>query len=148
MEQYELGSIKLLERIMKRKLISDDIDIAFKRQIYNGLLMIEKIEILNGVIDLLKIELTEKEREVFLKKLPRQIPPFDIETELALKIENQDRKLVSNDLRDMSAYVSAISYADYLIGEKMFMNMGRQAGLNKKYKCKLETSISKLKDIL
>lgn len=61
------------------------------------------------------------------------IPVLDVEQKLILRLEQQDKPVVNNDLHDMQAMTVAIPYADVVIGEKNFINLAKQAGLHKKY---------------
>ncbi|MCB2084101.1 MAG: hypothetical protein KDD90_08630 [Sphingomonadaceae bacterium] len=82
------------------------------------------------------------------KQIMRDVPAYDVEIALASAIENLQRPITPNDIRDMQSYVSAIPYSDVLVGEKLFINLAVQAGLGKRYGSHLHTSIYSLEQYL
>jgi hypothetical protein len=82
--------------------------------------------------------------EVRILELISQIPAFDIERSLVMKLENEETVMDENDLRDCAAFGSVVKYADIVVAENAFIGRARQANLDKKYKTKLLTKITEL----
>jgi hypothetical protein len=48
----------------------------------------------------------------------------------------------------MMSFCTAIPYADLVIGEKQFVNLAKQAGLDRKFDVRLDTEINALAELL
>jgi hypothetical protein len=86
---------------------------------------------------------SDLERNLVLR-MSEEVPVLRIEREVAVRLEDQSRLLVENDLRDMSAIAAVLPLADIFIAEKPFVNLARQAGLGQRYKTTILTSVSEL----
>jgi hypothetical protein len=75
------------------------------------------------------------------RRLVNEMPIYNAERELVLRLEAQSRPINENDFRDVHAYCAAIPYADEVIGENQLINLARQAGLGQRYSTRLETDI-------
>ena len=78
------------------------------------------------------------------KSLVDDIPAMNVERELVVRLEDQDRSINENDLRDMYSFTTALPLADILVAEKPFVNLARQARLGDKYNTALLTSVTDL----
>ncbi|HET9639599.1 MAG TPA: hypothetical protein VFP12_10360 [Allosphingosinicella sp.] len=83
-----------------------------------------------------------------MRKLTAEVPVLHIERELAVRIEDQTRRISENDLRDMSAFTTILPFADIVVAEKPFVNLARQAKLGEQYGTKLFTSIFDLSPLV
>ena len=144
--RFSLGSKELAARVENRRTHSAGASILERRRLYRATLLIDEmnkvLKIANSlglhcdsVLDIGKDNLI---------RLMKECPIYDIETELALKIESQNRKICENDFRDMQTYCCAIRYSDILVGERQFVNIARQAHLHEKYNCRMLTEITEL----
>ena len=79
-----------------------------------------------------------------MSNLTTDIPVFNVERELAVRLEDQARPISENDLRDMAAFTVALPLADLVVAEKLFINLAKQARLGERYGTNLLTSVSQL----
>jgi hypothetical protein len=75
------------------------------------------------------------------RRIIEDVPTFHVEREIALRLEAQARPIEVNDFRDMQSFCAIIPYADDVIGENQFVNLARQAKLDKKYGTRLTTNV-------
>lgn len=143
MEAYERGSNELIERIYSRLQLVRDEKFAMRRRAYSANLALSESPRIVEVAELMKVVWLQPGQldGSRLRKLLRDVPTYCTEIDLAVRIESMNRPVNRNDLGDMQGYVSAIPYSDVIVGENLFINLARQAGLDKKYGCKLETDI-------
>jgi hypothetical protein len=80
------------------------------------------------------------------KGLVAEIPALNVECELVVRLEDQTRDTNENDLRDMAAFTTALPFADIFVAEKAFVNLSRQARLDRAYSTTLLTNITALTD--
>ena len=143
MKLYESGSSDLIKEIMARVNRLKNESFSTRQKVYSASLALDEgTRILdtanangvpwNGVSDI---------GGARLRRLMREVPSYNAEIELASRIESMNRHITSNDLRDMQGYVSALPYANLIIGENMFVNVAKQAGLDKRYGCQIATDI-------
>ena len=64
---------------------------------------------------------------------------------VSFRDRNLDRPIQSNDLMDIMGYVVPIVYFHYIVGEKYFMTLAKQAKLDMLYTTKLFRKLSELK---
>jgi hypothetical protein len=83
-----------------------------------------------------------------LKSIVTEVPIMNVERELVVRLEDQQRTTNENDLRDMASFTLALPLADILIGDKAFVNLARQAKLGEKYDVVLLTKVMELTDDL
>ena len=81
-----------------------------------------------------------------IRQIAREVPTYDIERELAVRLEQQDRDIHENDFRDMESFCTVIPYADCVVSENLFVNLAIQAGLDKKYDTCISTDIFRVQD--
>jgi hypothetical protein len=76
-------------------------------------------------------------------------PTYYIEREMVLLLEGQhNRPIKENDFRDMQSFCAVVAYADVIVAENMFSSLARQAGLDRKYRTQIVTSLLQLKACL
>lgn len=76
-----------------------------------------------------------------IRSIVADIPILNVERELAVRLEDQARGINENDLRDMAAFTTVVPFADLVVAEKQFVNLARQASLDKHQGTTLMTSI-------
>jgi len=91
--------------------------------------------------------------EKTIRRIAREVPTYDIERELAVRLEQQDRDIDENDFRDMESFCTVIPYASIpyascVVAENMFVNLSIQSGLDKKYNTIVTTDIFQLRNFL
>ena len=72
------------------------------------------------------------------------VPILEVERQLAVRLEDQKHVTNENDLRDMYAFTTALPLVDIMVAEKQFVNLSRQAKLDKRYGTLLLTSVHDL----
>lgn len=141
--RYSVSSAELLARIEARRLTAAGATLALRRRAYGARLIIDEIDFILATGRGLGLNWSEV-RDIgssLLRKLTVDVPIFHVERELAVRIEDQTRPISENDLRDMSAFVAALPFADIIVAEKPFVNLARQARLEERYGTRLLTSI-------
>lgn len=140
---YSAGSADLVARIEARRLIAAGETLALRRRAYGAQLIIDEIDFILATGRGLGLDWRDV-RDIgssLLRRLVVDVPMFHVEKELAVRIEDQTRPISENDLRDMSAFTAALPFADFLVAEKPFVNVARQARLGEQYDTTLLTSV-------
>lgn len=78
------------------------------------------------------------------KSLISDVPILEVERQLTVRLEDQKRATNENDLRDMSAFTTALPLVDIMVAEKQFVNLSRQARLDERHGTRLLTSVHDL----
>lgn len=140
------GSAKLQKRVERRRFQTQHESLALRKRIYKAELMLDEIQnILQFSLEAGANWKTVNDMgDKNARKLMQDVPSLYIETELAVKTETLDREIEENDFRDMASFCTAIPYADCVISENLFVNMARQANLDKKFNTTLTTDIMAL----
>ena len=150
MEHYEAGSNRLIAAIQKRIARLADQRLSMRQRVYSAALAIDEMDRILTVCQARGLTWASVadlgERRV--KRIMQCVPTYQVEIALTLRIEGLERRITLNDLRDMHSYVAAIPKSDVLVGEKLFINLAIQAGLNKKYGCHLHTKMYALEAYL
>ena len=76
-----------------------------------------------------------------VRRIAAEVPILNVERELAVRLEDQPRDVNENDLRDMASFTAVLPFADIIIAEKQFVNLARQARLDRSLGTTLMTSI-------
>jgi len=76
------------------------------------------------------------------------VPCFDIECRLAVKLEQQAKKVEGNDVFDISALTAAVPYCDAVVTEAFWVNLCKQSGVSSKYNARLFSSLAQVYDWL
>jgi hypothetical protein len=141
--RYTASSLDLLARIEGRRRIAAAETLALRKRAYGAQLVLDELEFVLATGRGLGLEW----RSVgdigssLLRKLIVDIPMLYVEKELAVRIEDRNSVISENDLRDMSAFITTLPFADIIVAEKHFVNLSRQARLGERYETKLLTSI-------
>lgn len=86
-------------------------------------------------------EMGEENVRQIVEDVPSYYVSYYVEREIALRLEAQARPIQENDFRDMQSFCTVIPYADHVVSENQFINLARQAKLDKKYRTQLSTNI-------
>jgi hypothetical protein len=146
MENYSAGSDKLVCRIMARVNRLRGETFQVRRKIYAAIMMVDESDRIfaaahsNGILWQSASDIGDSR----LRRMMRDVPTYHAEVELAARIESMNRPIQVNDLRDMEAYVTTLPYADAIVGENLFVNMAKQAKLDKRFGCTISTKILEL----
>lgn len=140
------GSAEVVAGIEARRAIVASAPLAMRKRAYGARLMIDELDFILAIGRKLGLDWNDV-RDIgssLVRSIPVDVPILAAERELAVRLEDQARPIAENDLRDMSAFATALPLADVVIGEKTFVNLAVQAGLGKTYGTRLLTSIDEL----
>ncbi len=144
--QFSEGSAQLKKRIEGRRDRHRESPISERRRIYGAILLIEEMDLIFSFATKAGIP-WKTPRDLgpsTTRKIVIDVPVYDTERELTLRLESQARPIHENDMRDMQSFCTAIPYSDVVVGENQFMNLARQAKLDKKYATRLTTNLQDL----
>ena len=141
--RYSAGSADLIARIEARRAIIANESLATRRRAYGARLIIDELDFIFATARNLGLSwLTVHDIGSSLtRSIAENIPVLNVERELVVRLEDQNRSISENDLRDMMAFITVLPLADIIIAEKQFVNLARQARLDERYNSTLMTSI-------
>lgn len=145
--RYTASSRELLTRIESRRGLAAAEALALRKRAYGAQLVLDESDFILATGRALGLE-WRSVRDIgssLLRKLTVDVPTLYIEKELAVRIEDRISAISENDLRDMSAFITALPFADIIVAEKHFVNLSRQARLGERYATELLTSIFDLR---
>lgn len=148
--KFSDGSENLREQIEERRQRNAGESLAMRRRIQSALLVINEYELIldfarkagfswNNIGDM---------GETNARRLVEDVPTYYVEREIAFRLEAQSRPIEENDFRDMQSFCAIIPHADIVVGEKQFVNLARQAKLDKKFSARLRTDVLDLMESL
>lgn len=142
-KRYSRGSADLLARIEARRCIVANEPLALRRRAYAARLIIDELDFIFATARALGLAWSTVSDigSSLVRSMIVDVPVLNVERELVVRLEDQDRTISENDLRDMMAFVTVLSLADVVVAEKQFVNLARQAQLDKRYDTTLMTSI-------
>ncbi|OJU08035.1 MAG: hypothetical protein BGN86_10005 [Caulobacterales bacterium 68-7] len=140
---FSAGIAELRQRIEDRRDRWREQSLAIRRRAYGATLIIDDMDRLVQIARKAGVEIAQVTDlgPALCKRLVRDVPLYNVERELSVRLEAQDRPLQENDFRDMQAYCAAVTYADAVVGENLFVNLARQARLDETYKTLLATRL-------
>lgn len=144
--RFSTGSAALIAKLETRRRIVAGETFALRRRAYSARLLLDESEFVFTIAKRLKLAWTSVSDigASLAKSLVADVPPMNVERELVVRLEDQNRALNENDLRDMDAFTTALPLADVLVAEKPFVNLARQARLGEKYGTTLLTAVTEL----
>jgi hypothetical protein len=149
-KKFSDGSEHLRQQIEDRRSQHANESLSLRRKIYSANLMINEIELVIRFANKAGIAcrtVTDIGGEN-VRRITREVPTYYVEREMALRLEAQTRPIDENDFRDMQSFCAIIPYADEVVGENQFVNLAKQAKLDKKYDTRITTNILELKESL
>ena len=141
--RYTVGSAELVAAIEGRRAIAAGETFALRKRAYGARMVIDEIEFILDTGRSLGLEWKDV-RDVgssLVRSIVVDIPILDVERELVVRLEDQDKPITENDLRDMSAFTTTLPFAHFVIAEKPFVNLAKQARLDVRYDTALLTTI-------
>lgn len=141
--RYSAGSGELVARIEARRAIAAGETLAVRKRAYSARLIIDELDFILAIGRELGLEwhTVHHVGSSLIRHIAADVPILNVERELAVRLEDQSRKVDENDLRDMTSFVVTLPLADIVIAEKQFVNLARQARLDETLGTKLMTSI-------
>lgn len=143
---FSAESVALVTRLEERRRLLDGESVGLRRRAYAAKLFFDHQDYVAHVLESLGHtvdEMKAKGPKAIVAFLER-VPTLNIEAELAVKLEAQPRALEENDIRDMLSFYTALPYATHIVGEKGFVSLSKQAGLDKKYGTVVSKSLETL----
>jgi hypothetical protein len=125
--RYSVGSADLIARVEARRALIANEPLALRKRAYGARLIIDELDfILATARDLGLGWLTVRDiGSSLVRSMTVDIPVLNIERELVVRLEDQNRAISENDLRDMEAFVTVLPFADIMIAEKGAVRLTR-----------------------
>jgi hypothetical protein len=144
--RHTAASAELIRKLEMRRQIVNGESFALRRRAYGARLLIDEIDFIITTAERLGLHWSSISDigSSLLKSLVTDVPIMNVECELVIRLEDQKRTVNENDLRDMASFTAVLPLADMIVAEKAFVNLARQAGLDKKYCTALLTTVSDL----
>jgi hypothetical protein len=148
--RYSASSAELLLKLEARRKLAAGETFALRLRAYGAQLIIDELDFIFLTAKRLGLSWSSVSDigPSLLKSIVTEVPIMNVERELVVRLEDQQRTTNENDLRDMASFTLALPLADILIGEKAFVNLARQAKLGEKYDVVLLTKVMELTDDL
>jgi hypothetical protein len=141
--RYSADSADLLTRMEARRALVANKPLALRKRAYGASLIINELDFIFATARNLGLKWSTvgDVGSSLVRSMAVDVPVLNMERELVVRLEDQDRALSENDLRDMMAFMTVLPLADVMVAEKQFVNLARQARLDKRYNTSLMTSI-------
>lgn len=148
--RYSRASADLIQRLESRRLLTAGASFAMRKRAYGAQLLIDELDFIFQVAGELGLgwSTVADVGQSIAKSLITQIPVLNVERELVVRLEDQDRDMNENDLRDMASFIAVVPVADIFVAENPFVNLARQAKLDRLYDTALLTSVTALTDAM
>lgn len=146
--RYSASSAELIARIEARRAMVAGETFAMRRRAYGAQLLVDELDFVFTLVKRLSLPWSNV-RDLgpkLAKSLVADVPVLNVERELAVRLEDQQRAITENDLRDMASFAAVLPLADLFVAEKPFVNLARQAGLDRAYGVDLRTAVTELTD--
>jgi hypothetical protein len=143
---FAQGADSLVERIEKRRKNFANYSKELRQRAYAAQLFMDHQD--SVIQELINLGRTVQEMEdlgpdAFMKFIG-DIPTLNVELKLAICREAQAGLLKANDLGDAQNFYTSIPYANIIVAEKNFVNLAKQAKLDKQYGVELHTNLEHL----
>lgn len=148
--RYSASSVELIRKLEARRSLAAGESFALRLRAYSANLVIDEFDFICRTAKRCGLAWT-KVHDIgpsLLKSFVNEVPILNVERELVVRLEDQDRATNENDLRDVASFAAALPLVHFLVGEKASVNLARQARLGEKYSTVLLTRVSDLTDDL
>ncbi len=144
--RFTAESEALQARIAARRLLTAGETFALRLRAYAASLLLDELDYILSIGRRcgLAWKTTSDIGATLAKRLIADVPILEAERQLAVRLEDQPRVTTDNDQRDMAAFAAALPLADMLVAERQFVNLSRQARLDRRYGTQLLTSVNDL----
>lgn len=141
--RYSGGSADLIARIEARRAVIANMSLALRKRAYSARLIIDELDFIFATARSLGLDWSTVGDigSSLVRSITVDVPVLHVERELVVRLEDQDRAISENDLRDMASFITVLPLADVMVAEKQFVNLARQARLDERYNVELLTSI-------
>lgn len=146
--RYSANSVELIRKLDARRSLAAGETFALRLKAYSANLVIDELDFICRTAKRLGLAWTTIHDigPSLLKSFVNEVPILNVERELVVRLEDQDRAANENDLRDVASFAAALPLVHCLVGEKASVNLARQARLGEKYSTVLLTKVSDLTD--
>lgn len=146
--RYTKGSADLIASIEARRALVAGQPLALKKRAYSARLIIDELDFIFATAHRLGLgwSTIHDIGPSLVRRIATDVPVLNVEREIAVRLEDQIRAVSENDLRDMMAFMTVLPLAHIVVAEKQFINLSRQANLDRRYGTKLLTSVFELLD--
>lgn len=144
--RYSANSAHLISRIESRRALVAGETFAIRKRAYGARLVIDELDFIFATARPLGLDWSTVADigSSLVRSMVVDVPVFNVESELVVRLEDQGRAISENDLRDMAAFITVLPLADVIVAEKQFVNLARQARLDERHETTLLTSIHDL----
>jgi hypothetical protein len=141
--KYSLDSKALIVRMQERRKLSQNEPLATRKRAYSALLLIDQIDEIHKTSANLghPVRTIGELGSAAVISMASKVAAFDIECELVVTTESENRVQDENDLRDVLAFTIVLPYANAIVAEKAVINRARQSKLRERYSGTLFTSL-------
>lgn len=141
--RYSVGSGNLISRIESRRALVSGETFALRKRAYCARIVIEELDLIFATARSLGLgwSTVADIGSKLVRSMVVDVPIFNVESELVVRLEDQGRAISENDLRDMASFITVLPLADVIVAEKQFVNLARQARLDERHATTLLTSI-------
>lgn len=148
--EFTQGCETLRAQIEERRARHKAESISMRRKIYSVLLVMGEQDVMIATATRLGLPWNcfMDRGGATMRAVVRETPAFLIEREINLKLEAENRPIHLNDMRDMRTFATVLPYSDFVVAEKPFTSLARQAGLHTHFRVRLETDLRALKELL
>lgn len=144
--RYSASFADLIARIEARRAIVANEALAMRKRAYGARLIIDELDFIFAMARDLGLGWSTigDIGSSLIRSMTVDVSVLNVERELVVRLEDQDRAISENDLRDMMAFMTVLPLADVMVAERQFVNLARQARLDERYNTNLTTSIFNL----
>lgn len=136
----------LVNRIEQRILLYSDYPLAMRKRAYSANLFLEHQTVLAKALKITDHTYDDLRAccgQVIVNFI-KDVPTLNVEIEIASKLEMRNKKIITNSLFDMSSFSTAIPYSKYIVAEKDFVSLSKQAKLHVRYNANISHSLNSL----
>lgn len=114
--RYSTNSARLISRIETRRAVVADECFATRKRAYGARLIIDELKFIFAISRTLGLDWSTVTDigSSLVRSMVVDVPVFNVESELVVRLEDQSRAISENDLRDMTAFITVLPLADVI----------------------------------
>jgi hypothetical protein len=131
--RFSASSAELIARIEERRAMTAGETLATRKKAYSARQVIDELDFILSTGRRLGLSWLSIHDvgSALTRSNAAEVPILNVERELAVRLEDQQRDIHENDLRDMASFITVLPFADIVIAEKQFVSLARQARLGR-----------------
>ncbi len=136
----------LLARIEERRTIMTGSNVDLRYRAYAAKLFLDHQGFVAHMLDVIGHSVDDMRSlgDKAILQFMKGVPTLNVEAEVAARLEIQAGELEPNDIRDVQSFYTAIPYSSWLVAERDFISLARQAKLDSKYGVSLHNNLNEL----